>query len=1162
MNRKIKNSGFAKAVAGFTGITMAVMMLGGAAITPAQASSDTSIASLTAQIATLLATINGLQAQLTTLSGGGAGVAVSCSFTRGLYPEMSGTDVKCLQQYLNASGNTVAASGVGSAGNETEYYGSLTKAAVAMWQAANGVAVGAWAGYFGPASQVVYNALAAATGGGTTGGGNTGGGTTGTGVTVTAATQPANSLAPFNAARVPFTAFTLTNNGASEATVTGVTIERTGLASDVNFSGVALLDGNGNQIGLTKTLNSNHQSTIGGTFTIPAGASKTYTVAGNMAAQTTVKAGEVASFAVVAVNTTATVSGSLPITGAAHTINATLAIGSITNARGPLDPNTTGTYNKEVGTTGYTFSSVKVTAGSAEKVVLHSIRWNQSGSAATGDLTNVTVYVDGTAYTPTVSSDGKYYTADFGNIVISKGSSKEISIKGDIVSGSGRTIAFDLYKTTDLNVSGDTYKYGITPPTTGAGFSSTSPWYNASVVTVSGGSITVSKATSVAAQNIAVNLANQPLGGFDVDVKGESSSVASMVFTIASTTGSGTGLLTDVSLVGPNGTVVAGPVDGVFSSSLIQTVTFTDTVTFPVAKGTYTLKGKVATGIGSNGTYSTSFNPATAWTSITGQTTGNSITASPSGTVTGNTMTVKAAAVTITVSASPSARNVVSGSQQFTFANYQLSTTASGEDVRFNAFPLAYDTTGTATDLTACTLYDGTTALQTGSNTVDPSAVASSTTFTLDAGLTIPKGTVKTLALKCNIASNATTGSTYAWGFDSSSSPSATGVTSGQSATITKNDSVGQHMTAAAGGSYTVTNDSSLLYGMAQAGTSGVTLAKLRFTAGATEAIDLKQIALQLGNTASNSPADLIGEQVTLWNGSTQVGTAAFTANGDNATSTTLSPAPRINAGESVVITVKGDLQNQNINEGTPGAFFTVNYDGQNVGTNGNYSTGVDSQSTISSSTLTDISTNGVRIFRTVPSVAVTSNGGSGSLVAGASLYTFTVTNSGSRDVVFSKFSLSVATSGSASINSFTLYGNGVTFNTSPTTTVASETVLEFRAAAGSQAKIVPAGTTKTYVVKAATVTNPSTTVIDSITLALLADTSYPLFTNNTLMGAVASVEAASVNANNIIWSPFSTTTPVATTATENNLDWTNGYGLPGFPSNTTFSVQTWTSAN
>lgn len=115
---------------------------------------------LQAQIDALMAQLATLQAQLAGLGGGG--VAVSCTFTRALYPGVSGADVLCLQQYLNSSGNTLAASGPGSSGNETQYYGPLTQGAVQSWQNANGVVYGAYGGYFGPISQAKYNQLAAA----------------------------------------------------------------------------------------------------------------------------------------------------------------------------------------------------------------------------------------------------------------------------------------------------------------------------------------------------------------------------------------------------------------------------------------------------------------------------------------------------------------------------------------------------------------------------------------------------------------------------------------------------------------------------------------------------------------------------------------------------------------------------------------------------------------------------------------------------------------------------------------------------------------------------------------------------------------------------------------------------------------------------------------
>ena len=231
-------------------------------------------------------------------------------------------------------------------------------------------------------------------------------------------------------------------------------------------------------------------------------------------------------------------------------------------------------------------------------------------------MTNIKTYVDGTAYDTVVSSDGKYFTSTLGTgLIVDKGANIQASIKGDISGGSGRTIDFDVYKTTDLAITGETYGYGITPPngaddsgTDDSAFhATTNPWYDASQVTVSSGTLTVEKASSIAAQNIAVNVSNQSLGGFTVEAKGEPVSVASMVFRLSSWAGTGatasTQDITNISLVDENGTVVAGPVDVAVSAA---TVTFTDTITFAVGKKTYTLKGKVGTDFANNQTIAAS----------------------------------------------------------------------------------------------------------------------------------------------------------------------------------------------------------------------------------------------------------------------------------------------------------------------------------------------------------------------------------------------------------------------------------------------------------------------------------------------------------------------------------------------------------------------------
>lgn len=177
-------------------------------------------------------------------------------------------------------------------------------------------------------------------------------------------------------------------------------------------------------------------------------------------------------------------------------IREVLIIGSVTMTRGNLDPGSSAI--KKVDEKAYTFSSVKVIAGSAENIYLKSIRWHQTGSILPIDLANINTVVNGIAYLVIVSEDNKYYTSYFPDndgkgILIDKGFSKEISIKGNIVGGSGRTAIFNIAKRADIFLFGETYGYIIIPPQSGtsisnantAAFSSSeNPWYDAACVTI------------------------------------------------------------------------------------------------------------------------------------------------------------------------------------------------------------------------------------------------------------------------------------------------------------------------------------------------------------------------------------------------------------------------------------------------------------------------------------------------------------------------------------------------------------------------------------------------------------------------------------------------------------------------------------------------------
>lgn len=82
-----------------------------------------------------------------------AGAFFPLTFTKDLSFGITDPDVISLQKYLNAHGYTVAPSGSGSPGHETNYFGALTEDALRRFQAANNIKP--VSGYFGPLTRAV-----------------------------------------------------------------------------------------------------------------------------------------------------------------------------------------------------------------------------------------------------------------------------------------------------------------------------------------------------------------------------------------------------------------------------------------------------------------------------------------------------------------------------------------------------------------------------------------------------------------------------------------------------------------------------------------------------------------------------------------------------------------------------------------------------------------------------------------------------------------------------------------------------------------------------------------------------------------------------------------------------------------------------------------------
>lgn len=1194
-------------------LATALTLSGVAVVAPFAAVADHTTAHTIEQ---LTAQIAALQAQLVALAGGstsGGTSAGACSFTRDLTVGARGDDVKCLQDYLTSTGH------YSFSGGSTGYFGPVTRNSTASWQGANNVAPAV--GYFGPLSRAKYNAVAGTTTGGGTTGGTTGGGTTavGSGLTVSAAVdQPPSDLLVESAARASLLKLVLTASSDGDVTVKGLTVDRRGLADDSSFDGILLIDSDGNQIGLTKTLSSDHKVNLNESFVVKAGTSKTVVVAANMAADLDQESGQVPKFALTAVDAgTATVNGVLPIEGNSMTINSTLAIGSVTMSVGSLDPGAANTKN--VGTKGYNLSSVKASVGSAENVTFESIRFNQAGSAASADLANVKVKAGDKEYDAAVTSDGKYYIASFpGGVKVAKGGNLEFTIKADLVNGSARTVDMDLLRKADIVVKGDVFGRHILAgggsagaASAGAFSSNQEPYFNAFAATIDKGSLLVSSSNKVAAGNVPIDVNDTVIGAFLMDVKGEPMQISSFTLNfVRSGTGTGTDVVS-VKLTDSNGAILAGPKDGTTSG-----ITFTDTWTLPVGENHVFVKGKLDTTFVSNDTLQVTVDPDGQITAK-GQTTGLSITANPTSNVAANTQTVKGAALGISVEGTPFGQNVVRGVNGFHFATYVFDAGSSGEDARVTSIQLrdTVSATGVVDELNSCVLYDGATALNTGSDVINPDDPASGTTddttFTLTNNLIVPKGTVKKIDLKCNISSSATADSTHSWGTNAAAANvNSVGAGTGASITESITTSTGSRMVIKTAGSFTVNKDSSApSASLVLSGKTDVPMNVLKFHA-TDEAVSITELTLHY-STSTASSTDF--SKVTLWDGATKIGEATWAGTALNATSTFSAPfiVPK---DADKLLTIKADLATISVTASTTaGRLLAIDYNGTSS------STGIGQSSGQKLGSLNGVNTDAasMQIMKTLPTVAKIAVPSTSLPQTDAILYRFSVSADAAGPVALYKLTFSVSSSSvSATSSNFRVfaytdsgfsvkaYENNPTHadnvdcialsNLDRTSGCDAVAVTDIDAGDGTgggaasstevvwffgpkdntssttEAVVIPAGGTRYFELRG-DITNPGSGTGNTVQVSLLGDAArVPQGASGDLRltgtgnfhdagrGRLATAAEVAVALNNdFVWSPMSTTTSL--TGATSTTDWTNGFLIPGLPS-TNLSANTFSN--
>ena len=895
-NKRTTMSSLIKKVFTFAVVAMVALSVA----VPAGSANAQSAAELQAMINSLLAQIQALQAQLAYSQGGQtggiSGIPAGFTFTKNLQVGMTGTDVMYLQKLLNSDAMTqVAASGAGSPGNETQYFGPATRSGVIKFQNKYAseilapVGLTAGTGYFGPGTRAKANMLLAAVPVSTPTPVVSPTPTMSPGATPTPTTSPMVSPSAGNSLKVTLASDTpagasvadagnanmtklYLTAGSQEVSVSSLYVTRYGLTSNSDLENIKILDEAGMKVGSIGTLNTNNkaQITFSPALAIAANTTKTYYVRAGIADGTsggkTVSLGIGAASDIVAGS--ATVEGSFPVKGNDFTVVA-LAIGGVdVKEDGAVTDST-----PDVGDVDVIVNTFKIVVDSTEAVTVDSITVMESGSASLSDSKNVELYdVTNSVSLGTAqwNADGKAHFAGL-NMKLDKGDTRRLRVQLDIIGGTGLQVNADLMDGDDvlMSVKGDTYGFYITPDGNDATFwTDTNNGLGNAEQTINSGAVTVVKSTSTPATGNIAQADDQTVAVFDLVVQGEEVKITStrISFNLVTMT---EGEVTNIKLLDKDGNLIAGPKDmnttdvtGADSTTFEGSATFTDTIIFPVGTNQIKVVADIATDTSASDTIAASFADADTDLTITGMESNNTITATPGAAeVTGNVQTVKAGDLDLISLAQPPVQSIAKGVSDFVFSLVSLDASASGEDAQVTsltvsdvtssgAVPADLDNIEIWADLTAenSSRGDGYETRVAGPDFLDSTTVGGDDTiaFTLTQSITVPKGSAVKLAVIADLASNAT----GTVGTDTHTITISAATVTGKA---TGNDIVedasgsGQAMTIQTSGTLTTSVDSSSPKDMlVTSGSTDVTIAVFRFAADAVESLDLDDIDFRI----------------------------------------------------------------------------------------------------------------------------------------------------------------------------------------------------------------------------------------------------------------------------------------------------------------------------
>lgn len=682
--------------------------------------------------------------------------------------------------------------------------------------------------------------------------------------------------------------FAAGNDG--DVSVTSLQLKRTGISADTDISNVYLYDDMGVRVGSNPSI-SNGLVTFtksGGLFTVSRGTVKPIWV--KMDLKTAVTSGKTIGLSIPAASSVVTasgsVSGSFPLSGNMFTTASVTDLGKLVFTSSAPSANAT----VDPGTTGYEIWRLQV-QNTSQDIEIRKLNFTIVGSVNVGDLKNFSLWDGATQIGSTVADMSSDKTVMFdlsaAPYVTTKGQTKILSLKADVVAGTNRQFRATLQNASDIIVYDRGYNVFLKANGTDS-FNIVEPNTAGTAVnyTVNTGSLTQTLATDTPTGNIADNATNVVLGKWNWKANGEDVKVNSL--SVSSTLSTKTDKLANVRLmvngsqVGTTITTLTGDGTantgfGTFGSSFIikagttaavtivadttdATIDANDTITVGVAAGSSNAQGVVS--LSSLSTVAQNANTLTVKSgnvSVTKDTSfGDKSSSNPTGTV--NATQAKVASFIVTAGA--------------------------GEDVDVSQVTLTEPGTGTCigTYMQNLTLKDST-GKQLGQTYPNPSGsctAANTYTFNFSPAVRVTNGSQFAIGVYADLKAAYTGGVNLV----KVSAVTATGVKTGSSASYSTPTVALQNSYISNAGAYTVAIDSdtpvTTNYLM---GATGQLLGKFNITASSTEPINITQLVVS-NRVSSGATGTLRNIKLIDNDNGQQIGTTVTSFDSSSATST------------------------------------------------------------------------------------------------------------------------------------------------------------------------------------------------------------------------------------------------------------------------------------